>query len=284
MLILAQRPLAALSLSKDASTSKANQRRQRALAVVSYWTPDEWAERQAREWALRKVLSALAAFPIRVRTVLVTNKYVPQVADLVSQQEVRPEPFCGPPQINVNYYCLPWEAIRVLARGRMHQACGNGFRVPGTPSNCSTAGNYDFYFYIEGDILVPPSSFEFWQKHVDRLHRRGYLLQAHRRERRRERSQSWEVLPDCHMPSCRGESSVLFDKSPYTPVTKGICAGTHSHFNATKLGVSHPNFEWHTIEGLATGARGTSSMDDCYNLCASVSGCQYFSGCQRWPS
>merc|ERR1712190_599794 len=41
-------------------------------------------------------------------------------------------------------------------------------------------GEYDFYAYMEGDIEIPATTFEFWQEHVHALWRNGYFLQPYR--------------------------------------------------------------------------------------------------------
>lgn len=199
--------------------------REKVLAVVSYWsysvprdpsqvsstvahrarrgitknpgvrlpaTPGGAGENEQRVWALQKVLRTLAAWPLDVRIILVTNSRVPEADGLVVRQEIRPKPVCYGVWDD---RCLAWEAIRVLTRG--HRA-GSGCVAGTWSANCSSVGGFDYYVYAEGDIEIPWSTFRFWRANVERLHRWGYFLHPHRREVRKglEAGGGSDVLPD----------------------------------------------------------------------------------------
>jgi hypothetical protein len=95
---------------------------------------------------------------------------------------------------------MPWEAIRVLKE--------QGSR-----------GGYSNYAYWEGDINVPGATFDFWQRHVEKLHAHGFLLLPHRRQMSANKT---EVLTNSLLAeSCghpvRFRSQVYFQaNNPYT--------------------------------------------------------------------
>jgi len=90
---------------------------------------------------------------------------------------------------------LPWEAVHALARVALGLEISDPEHgdVEDIKAAILKAATYrqpslqhrllfDYYFYFEDDVVLPASSFEFWKRHADDLHRRGYLLHAHRRE------------------------------------------------------------------------------------------------------
>lgn len=192
-------------------------RRETALAVVSYWSDsevqvDNGGSHGARLSALRQVLKTFSLYSVDVKIVLVTNAWVSHVADIVARQVVRPEPICGPPAARAQHnWCLPWEAIRVLSRGWASPSC-RGEAVHLRLANCSGAGGYDYYLYLEGDHELPAASFEFWRRRAPALHACGYLLLPHTREvMHRGTAHSSDVMAACHTPSCLGETKLFLD-------------------------------------------------------------------------
>eukprot|EP00418_Pyrodinium_bahamense_P034453 CAMPEP_0179153824 /NCGR_PEP_ID=MMETSP0796-20121207/74827_1 /TAXON_ID=73915 /ORGANISM="Pyrodinium bahamense, Strain pbaha01" /LENGTH=600 /DNA_ID=CAMNT_0020855143 /DNA_START=245 /DNA_END=2047 /DNA_ORIENTATION=+ len=147
-----------------------------ALVVVNYWVYPEHSRRDARSQALRRTLEALARYPARVRTLLVTNEPAPEADGLVVEQIVRPKQWCSPTMEDP--LCMAWEAMRVLR----NESTGG---LPGCDLwHRGACGDllYDYYIYLEGDIEMPAESFEFWAKHVDGLFRQAYVLVPHREE------------------------------------------------------------------------------------------------------
>lgn len=171
-----------------------------ALAVVSYW--HQVGRRYlGRLKGLQRVVRTLLTFEVNMRLLVVTNKFMQQITDLGAEQVIRERPWCCG---DFDNYCLCWEAIRVMRHGST-----------GEPPDCdldnyASCGDllYDYYIYLEGDIVLPANSFYFWTAHVDDLYRRGYLLQPHRQER-------WppDRLTDCFYPSCVEETNALWDST-----------------------------------------------------------------------
>jgi len=147
-----------------------------ALAVVNYWSYPDAAKRRARGEALRQTLQALAAYPVRLRVLLVTNEWAPEAEGLVKQQIVRPVQRCSPSYTDP--LCMAWEAMRVLRNESTGGQSGCDLWQHGA---CGEL-RYDYYMYLEGDIRMPASTFEFWATHVDGLFRQAYILVPHREE------------------------------------------------------------------------------------------------------
>eukprot|EP00927_Polykrikos_kofoidii_P067251 TRINITY_DN62763_c0_g1_i1.p1 TRINITY_DN62763_c0_g1~~TRINITY_DN62763_c0_g1_i1.p1 ORF type:complete len:386 (-),score=41.98 TRINITY_DN62763_c0_g1_i1:247-1404(-) len=165
---------------------------QNALAAVSFYVSRFPA---LRNDALRRCLQALAALKtlspaVAVEVMLVTNKRVHAVSNWVSSQIIVEKPRCGARL--ENRMCLPWAALRAIVErsgGDRFKGCKNG------NVSSRTAPSFDFYFYLEGDIELPRSSFDFWRKHVDAVHARGFLLMPYRIQRHR-------VLSDYFSEGC----------------------------------------------------------------------------------
>eukprot|EP00747_Dinoflagellata_sp_TGD_P193959 gnl/TRDRNA2_/TRDRNA2_60804_c0_seq1.p1 gnl/TRDRNA2_/TRDRNA2_60804_c0~~gnl/TRDRNA2_/TRDRNA2_60804_c0_seq1.p1 ORF type:complete len:379 (-),score=29.75 gnl/TRDRNA2_/TRDRNA2_60804_c0_seq1:123-1259(-) len=171
-----------------------------ALAVVAHWAYDQ-SGRHKRTKGLRRVLLALSSFDVRMRVLLVTNHLVPEVDDLVAKQVVRPDPRCGP-RIR-EQLCMPWEAIRALRKESSGQSTScdlDGWAVCGSLA-------YDYYLFMEDDIMIPPDTFSFWKRHVDGLYSLGYLLLPYRRER-------WppDRLTDCFDFGCPKRTRAAWDR------------------------------------------------------------------------
>eukprot|EP00929_Paragymnodinium_shiwhaense_P004672 TRINITY_DN10578_c0_g3_i1.p1 TRINITY_DN10578_c0_g3~~TRINITY_DN10578_c0_g3_i1.p1 ORF type:complete len:652 (+),score=35.27 TRINITY_DN10578_c0_g3_i1:109-2064(+) len=134
-----------------------------------------------RSATLLKTLEAIAAWPVEAKVVLVTNVAVPVASRFVSEQVIIDRPRCDPGHdeaegVFSHEWCMPWEAIRVLReRGLLATGLENGgvydFQRPSM-----LRLKYDSYVYLEDDIVVPGSAFEFWSRYVDDVFRSGYFL------------------------------------------------------------------------------------------------------------
>jgi len=110
------------------------------------------------------------------------------------QLHISPRPACS--HRFKHAYCLPWEAIAALRQ------------ASAKPSVCNDVG-HDVYVYMEGDIIIPSSSFNFWHKHAEYLYSKGHVLMPLRSELRLGK----EVLSDCFGERCRWKSLVLQDRN-----------------------------------------------------------------------
>jgi len=174
-----------------------------AVAAVSHWSPDEKAQRVRRVAALRQTLQALISFRgVQTTVIVLTNQQVPEIEDLHVEQVVKANPRCAPKQ-RPNL-CMPWEALTAL----------RFMSTKGVTSSCDLVNEavcgelqYDYYIYLEDDILIPADSFEFWAKHVEDLYLHDYLLLPHRRE-----STTAGALTDCFDDGCVLRSRAILDK------------------------------------------------------------------------
>jgi len=158
----------------ERDTPERNSSNLTALATVPYWHVEDEVAARPRVAALRKVLQAFASYPVRTHMLLVTNSEVQQVADLASEQLLRPKPSCS--RRFSHGWCLTWEAIRALRE----RAGGSGCDLE-RHGVCGPL-RFDYYIYAESDVEIPAAAFRFWRRHADRLAERGYLLMPTRRE------------------------------------------------------------------------------------------------------
>lgn len=148
--------------------------RQQALAAVIHFEKPGVQGSKGREGGLRRTLDALSSLAVPVKILLVSNVAQPNVADLVSEQILRPTPQCGPAY--QNGWCMGWEAIAVLREHASTGRCDLGRRALCGPLA------YQYYLLVESDVEVPAPTFDFWRARADRLFGRGYLLLPHRRD------------------------------------------------------------------------------------------------------
>jgi len=171
--LLAATPAALRTPAAAGTTSHSSQS---ALVVVNYWSYPEPERRAARARALRRTLQALAKYPVRVHTLLVTNELAPEAEGLVDEQIVRPVQHCN--RSLADPLCMAWEAMRVLRNASTGGAPGCDLWMQGACGELQ----YDYYVYLEDDIEMPAATFDFWARHVDGLFRQAYVLVPHREE------------------------------------------------------------------------------------------------------
>ena len=168
-----------------------------------------------RERALLHVLMTLMSYPMEVDIILVSNTGVKAAEGLVWRQALRPQPFCN--KTFQHGFCLCWEALHALREAALTgdvEMSGPGVadtaRTDKIGASQSKQLAYDYYVYMEADLLLPAASFYFFARYADTLFHRGYKLKAHRRE---PGGPSGARMADMrpHLFNC--EYSTLFDES-----------------------------------------------------------------------
>ncbi|CAK9024652.1 unnamed protein product, partial [Durusdinium trenchii] len=185
--------------------------RESLLASIPYLNVDDLG----RERALLHVLMTLMSYPMEVDIILVSNTGVKAAEGLVWRQALRPQPFCN--KTFQHGFCLCWEALHALREAALTgdvEMSGPGVadtaRTDKIGASQSKQLAYDYYVYMEADLLLPAASFYFFARHADTLFHRGYKLKAHRRE---PGGPSGARMADMrpHLFNC--EYSTLFDES-----------------------------------------------------------------------
>ena len=185
--------------------------RESVLASIPYLKVDDLG----RERALLHVLMTLMSYPMEVDIILVSNTGVKAAEGLVWRQALRPQPFCN--KTFQHGFCLCWEALHALREAALTgdvEMSGPGVadtaRTDKIGASQSKQLAYDYYVYMEADLLLPAASFYFFARHADTLFHRGYKLKAHRRE---PGGPSGARMADMrpHLFNC--EYSTLFDES-----------------------------------------------------------------------
>jgi len=156
------------------------------VAVISHWQSGG-ENLKKRVNALNRTIQAIRSLGVPSKIVVATNGDFGYFNDLAVRHVAYPKPMCN--KTFQSDLCLPWEAIKLLrvlsSRLVLEPDCWlEVMGACGPPS-------YDYYMYMEDDIEIPATTFNFWRKHVSHLYSRGFILSPLRVE------PQTKLLSDC---------------------------------------------------------------------------------------
>jgi hypothetical protein len=162
----------------------------------------------ARFLALQHTLQIFSTYPVNAKVLLASNRHVYglEASSMIAYQVVQPTPRCN--DTLESGYCLGFEALRfLLLYGR----------------SASKALLYQYYMYLEADMEIPVSTFNFWASHTARLWSHGFWLRPHRREVHRGSDVVTEWLrPECTL---RGVQDTTAASSYYVDQSERVFIG-----------------------------------------------------------
>lgn len=174
----------ALSLRLTKSNISGEKDAKVLVGCLSWALEDSW---HLRKPVVRKTLETVKQWPAKSTILMVSNKEEDEFKDLVDMSFIADENtnYCGGETYSQLRHCASWKLIELM-------------------KNAAAERDFNYFAYIEDDMVVPTETFNFFKSHVDYLHDNGYLLTTLRVSAPELdcRKPGRELVSDCANPPC----------------------------------------------------------------------------------